>query len=833
MELREFQKRVLNELSNYLSALEVQKSKYDKLRSLDPELSENFLFPKKAWEEIGLKGYTSSRSGLEEPVPDVYIKVPTGGGKTLLACHGIERIKRLYLKEQNGLVLWVVPTSQIYNQTLKTLRDRNHPYRQVLDRASGGRVAIYEKHQTFSLTDTEDNLCVLLLMLPSASRQTKDVLRVFKDNSGYTSFFPPEDAFEHQGKLLAAIPNLDTFKDQGFLFDSIPLTSLGNVLKLLRPLIVVDEGHKAFSKTARETLLSFNPRFMLELSATPPIEANCLSSVSGRELNDEEMIKLDLHVVNKNTVGWRETVTASISKREELEVESSKHEQNSGTYIRPIVLIQVERTGKDQRDGLRIHAEDVREYLVAQHGIAESHVAIKSSDKDDIEGIDLLGRDCEIRYIITKQALQEGWDCPFAYVLCVLTNSQSEVGMTQLIGRILRQPYARKTRVQPLDESYLFTFQSDTNQLVRGIKRNLEGEGLGDLVGRVSFEDEGDENTDFEPTVLGSYRDEFKRFKGKVLLPIFATFDKDNWRELSYSQDLMSKVDWSKVDLGDFDRTKLDEREFDDEVLRIGFKGDSLSPVESAVVSFKSHLNAELVTRQLLDVVPNPWVAYEIATKAIESMVARYDVETVASNLAFMVEELRRHLYVQRDLLTEGVFKKGLADGTIQLCLLSTSSSGIVPDSRTYRSKRRLTRDDGNPLAKSLYDYVPSEAFNGLEARVADYLDSSGKLLWWYRNISLIDYKIQGWKPGRVYPDFLAATDRDGTWGTLYILETKGEQLAGNVDTEYKRGLMEMCNRLPVAKAWADLGIDELDRKFDFRVIDESMWRTQLNELFS
>jgi len=114
----------------------------------------------------------------------------------------------------------------------------------------------------------------------------------------------------------------------------------------------------------------------------------------------------------------------------------------------PICLVQVERTGKDQRGSGLIHAEDVREFLIRDCGIAPDEVAVKSSDKDDIEGLNLFARNCPVRYIITKQALQEGWDCAFAYVLTILTNPASKNNLTQLIGRILRQPGARKTKIK-------------------------------------------------------------------------------------------------------------------------------------------------------------------------------------------------------------------------------------------------------------------------------------------------------------------------------------------------------------------------------------------------
>lgn len=225
-------------------------------------------------------------------------------------------------------------------------------------------------------------------------------------------------------------------------------TSLGNTLKVLRPLVVIDEGHRAYGENARNTIRNFNPSFILELSATPPSNSNELVKITGRELHEEEMIKLDIHLTNKTSLDWQDTLLASFEKRNDLEKKAKEYEGNTGEYIRPICLIQVERTGKDQKDKKFIHAEDAKEYLIKKCNVPENHIAIKSSEKDDIEGIDLFANDCEIRYIITKQALQEGWDCSFAYVLTVLTNPSSATGITQLVGRILRQPFARKTKLQ-------------------------------------------------------------------------------------------------------------------------------------------------------------------------------------------------------------------------------------------------------------------------------------------------------------------------------------------------------------------------------------------------
>jgi type III restriction enzyme len=426
MELKEYQQRALAQVKSYLEALNRWRVKNEKVIALaGKEMAADV--PLKAWEEIGAKNYRSRKNGVGDALPNFCLKIPTGGGKTLLAAHAIDLINRIYRQRQTGLVLWVMPTTQIYPQTIEHLRDRDHPYRQVLDIASGGRTVIYEKTDRFTPEDIAENLVVLTLMLPSASRQNKETLKVFKDSGGFSAFFPKDDDTRGHAKLLERFPNLDAFGDGKRLFQRQVKTSLGNTLRILSPVVILDEGHKAYSEMAQDTLRGLNPSIIVELSATPTEASNVLVDIKGVELKREDMIKLDLHINNKESTRWKDTMLASIKKREALEAATHKYEANTGNYIRPICLVQVERTGKDQRGGNFIHAEDVREFLVNDCGISADKVAVKSSDKDDIEGMNLFARNCAVRYIITKQALQEGWDCSFAYVLTILTNRHRRI----------------------------------------------------------------------------------------------------------------------------------------------------------------------------------------------------------------------------------------------------------------------------------------------------------------------------------------------------------------------------------------------------------------------
>lgn len=288
------------------------------------------------------------------------------------------------------------------------------------------------------------------------SRFSFESLKFFRDSGGnIVRHFPPEDEPDENRALKARVPNLDMITDEPAPGNCLVKTSLANLVRLCEPAVILDEGHKATSTQARQTIETINPSVVVELSATPADSANVLVRVTGQELLDEQMIKLPINVANSNVSSWKDCLTQARDKRLELSQRATEHFTATGHSIRPIVLVQVERTGKDQREAGWVHSEDVKEYLISRLSVPEAAIAIKSSEKDDIEGEPLLDEGCSIEWIITKAALQEGWDCPFAYVLVSLNNTASQQAMTQLVGRVLRQPDVTKTAFAELNESYV------------------------------------------------------------------------------------------------------------------------------------------------------------------------------------------------------------------------------------------------------------------------------------------------------------------------------------------------------------------------------------------
>ena len=206
MILKDYQQRALATARSFLEELAACRKTEAAARSHDPDWG--FDWVERAWEKTATgRPHFSRRNGLDGQLPAFCLKIPTGGGKTLLATRVIDLVNSLYRQSRRGLVLWIVPTTQIYNQTLKALKDRDHPYRQQLDLSSGQRTLIFEKTTAFGPRDVAENLCVLLLMLPSANRQTKDTLRMFRDSGGFDRFFPPDDDPAAHAELLEDHPN--------------------------------------------------------------------------------------------------------------------------------------------------------------------------------------------------------------------------------------------------------------------------------------------------------------------------------------------------------------------------------------------------------------------------------------------------------------------------------------------------------------------------------------------------------------------------------------------------------------------------------------------------
>ena len=838
MELKEYQSAALEAFMVWHKELDKARQEaddgiefYTNRNKPVPEDIRNY--PKRAWDNLKMAGdvaqsageYVNRTDGVGRHIPHVCFKIPTGGGKTLLAAAALERLNR-----QTGMTLWITPTRAIYDQTRAALWNKEHPYRQTLERASGGRVKLLEKDDPFTASDIANFLCVMLLMLPSTNRRKgKDFLRMFRDSGRYPTLFPDSDDALSDLRLLSEYPDLDQSAD------GRPVKhSLFNVFKMKRPVVILDEAHKAYGKRREsqeefaQSVSRLNPSMVIELSATPNRGiSNLLVDIDGLALKNEEVIKLPVQVTSFSNDDWHYTLSQAHEELNGLNAEAQSLLHGENRYIRPIAIIRVERTGRDQRDGERIHAEDVRDYLIQSLGVPAADVAIKSSELDELQGKDLLSRFSSIKWIITKSALMEGWDCPFAYLLVMLDNTRSKNALTQLVGRVMRQPEVRRTGRQTLDRCYIYCHNTSVGDAVEQVKLGLESEGLTGLGDMVM-------SGIHDVSLVTVHRR--NPFQGKdIFLPLVLHKDGDEWAELDYRRHILSAIDWSSMDIPDlkaslpiFDR--IQSASVDVEEASTVFHPDRKLYIDKT-------LRLEWFSRYLSDIIPNPWQAARISADMINKLRSTGSSdEDIYDRRAYLAYILREHAADSLDWLAEQIFNLKLERSEIRFNLESKQHNFKMVEEYEISvpmNSGLMTGSDGHSLQLSLFEPVYMHQFDSdFERNFARYLDEQRALHWWHRVAARQggEYHLRGWKYERIWPDFIAMGRE--TEGRLRILvfETKGGHLKGTPDTNYKERVFETLQ-----KAYNHSGvmtIQEGPARGTFKLVfSESNFPTALAEL--
>lgn len=471
MQLNDYQKRVMTDLSSYIQILNAERNLF------------------RAWNKYwidkdicvgtgGVRQYNNSISG----VPHICMKVPTGGGKTFMACAAVKRIFDGIERDMHKVVVWLVPSDTILTQTVQNLSNPNHDYHKRLLSDFAGRVGIYTKEmllngQNFSPDTVREMLTICVFSYASLRIDStkKDIRKVFQENGNLLKF---ANYFHNTELLLADTPD----------------TALIQVLRQLSPVTIVDESHNAESSLSVEMLNNLNPTFVLDLTATPRNNSNIISYVDARDLKKENMVKLPVIVYNRDS--RNAVIQDAIQLRASIEKQAIEEKRRGGKYIRPILLFQAQpKTSDDSETFDRIKK------ILLDMGIPETEIAIKTSKVDDIGRMDLLSEDCPIRYIITVNALKEGWDCPFAYILASLANKTSTVDVEQIVGRILRQPHATKHSLPLLNTSYVLTCSQDFHSTLDKIVSGLNNAGFSRKDCRLGCGDT-QENTVYEQPLV-------------------------------------------------------------------------------------------------------------------------------------------------------------------------------------------------------------------------------------------------------------------------------------------------------------------------------------------
>jgi len=751
MELKNYQKTVIDRVQEYLENLRGNPAR-------NPA--------KSAFIEITDKPYHILTEDMPN-VPFICIKVPTGGGKTLLAAHSIGKIYDHYLFERDyrGLVVWFVPSDAIRTQTLNALTDRTHPYRYAIDEYFDNRVVVLDKKEGLSLrvSDIRDNVCIIVSTLAAFKREDTEGLK----------------AYENNGNLMPHFEYLEAEEKENIT------KSLFEVIKMNNPLIIIDEGHNAKTWLSLDLITQLNPCFVLEFTATPiENKSNVIIGVPAYALKEEQMVKLPINL--KNETHWETTLKAAVEKRNELEKIASDEERLSGEYIRPIVLIQAEQEKESEK---KIHVRQIKDYLINELNIPDNQVAIKTGKEDDLEGLDLFSPLCTVKYIITRDAIKEGWDCSFAYVLASVFNVGSAISVEQLIGRILRLPNAKKKNRSELNESYVFTsaerFQRAADAVIKGMIEN--GYSNRDI------------NYETKPLEFIEVKAKFKNIKIPYLSVKAGSGDV---KRLSYKNILIG----DGFDLGSYAFIEKEIANLESKGVRIDIdkRGEITTEAigEGKATPFaledKNSLIRWLLSKIKLELIPAAEVRTYIIT-AISGLSSKYSVADLFQLKFSLRDKIIQSLGVHLNSFAKAQFNRLIAEKRLALDLKEAYTIG-------------KTLEIYNPypetFQRSLYDKVGK--LNDEEYRLAKAIDDLSNVKWWFRNLDKGGFYIQGYLPYSLNPDFILETNS----GKIVVLEYKGQYLA---DRAYKE---------EIGNIWGNL-----NERYKFMMVTKSDIEEKVNRI--
>ena len=750
-------------------------------------------------------------------VPQVCFKVPTGGGKTFMATASLEVIFDALPATQSKVVIWLVPSDTILTQTYKNLSDPNHPYHQQLDADFSGQFAVYTKAQllageNFSPAEVAEQLSILVLSYDSFRTSNKEGRKAYQQNGQLNQF-------------------VSHFTDDEELLRDADESSLIQIIRHYKPIIIVDESHHATTSLSVEMLKNFNPSFILELTATPKDTSNVIAYVPAAKLKAAGMVKLPVIVYNRLT--QQDVISDAIDFRNLLE------RVGKAENVRPIILFQAESQGRGERSTFdRIKAE-----LIQNHDIPVEQIAIKTAEINDLRSVDLMANDCSIRYIITINALKEGWDCPFAYILASLANRTSPIDVEQILGRILRRPFTKNFSNDLLNMSYVFTASADFRQTIEKIVVGLNNAGFSEQEYRIAdinstselpqtiipeqqnlfqprnssqhnetsessintFPDNSDNDmvrqalsanqnyqnsNDNNPTAYSPeernnmtsfpIRDKFKDTCDFLLPQFFCTEDTGNnfegTNDLKIDKD-MFRTNFSLADKDteiNFDNLNYEIVSFDvhdnEDFPRFKFLSDA---EVKAFLEYFDNLTSDGQIRQC--------VAKLVAIIDKGKNPPSQDITSYVTKIVSRFDKNRLREAVQHS----GPYAKKIND-KINYMLTEYAKRNFQAqiDSRkifvkpSYRlpqiiSPTSFERNWDNSL------YVAEEKVNGLEFRVTSALTKLDSVLWWHHNRSRKEFYINGFI--NHYPDFIVRMKS----GVVLLVEAKGDD-RDNSDSKQK-----------------------------------------------
>lgn len=337
---------------------------------------------------------------------ELVLYAPTGSGKTVLACKFIDD----YLDENpNTVFLWFCPgAGGLQKQSQESFEDVTSgiPYGDVYDFINEGNPG---NHVYFINWDKINRLSNIALK----EGEYKDLMSKIR--------------FCHNS-------NVDIF-------------------------MIIDEEHK-YRDTANEYISNIQPAHVLKISATPVSKGNHTEIIEDDEVIASGIIASGISINNGVSKAIEENnnldddlllLNLADAKRKEIQEEYDK----LGLNIRPLVLIQFPNGSEEWITRIK---QELNNMGYSQNsGLVTSWFS--GDHPENTEEIKKL--DGQYAFLLFKQAIATGWDCPRAKILVKLREGGTERFNIQTVGRIRRMPERKHYDNELLDNCYVYTLDSE------------------------------------------------------------------------------------------------------------------------------------------------------------------------------------------------------------------------------------------------------------------------------------------------------------------------------------------------------------------------------------
>lgn len=562
--------------------------------------------------------------------------------------------------------------------------------------------------------------------------------------------------------------------------------------------LIIDESHlNITSNTIKIIEEIIKPALQIDMTATPKI-GGCYSYgdregeyIELQTVKDAQMIKKEV-IINPNIKdkdleseksGDQIIFEEALKKREELE----KLYKKEGSRIRPLVLVQLPNEG-EKLSALDKQKREWVENFLNERGFSYKNKNLArwltGDDKENLE--DIKNIDSKVDFLIFKQVVATGWDCPRAYILVKFRQTKSEIFEIQTVGRIMRMPEFKHYEEENLNRAYVYAnleeikIEEDALEYLKVKKaERIKSYQVIDLKSVYLMRGE------YNDLMLGYRRYFFEEFMGKIGGELNEKKAKNNLGLLKKYK----SIDGTSL--------ILDIKRIEEKIIVDGLVGDIDKESQTIKASDKNKvkIDDEEVGRKFISFLKKNCGEFQQARSFDKIRVAIY--QTFDKYLG--VEDTNK-LYVQKVVLSNiGFFQNIIQDSVKKYAKhrrkVEKQYKGIpkwnVPV-EDYYSKNTAIKDYKLCVMTPVYISPKWKTEVGF---IENYLEKSTNIEWWFKNgdakneiyfgVPFVDEKE---KPSTFYPDFIVGYKNS----RVGIFDTKAGQTATNSDTKLKAEALQV-----------------------------------------